>query len=1123
MKKHLLLCFTQLLFCLLFISLATSYAQNPPRKEFQYTGNMQRERVSKNNTSEKISNTVIVKLKEQYASLLEQHDQTLKQLLYPLDFTAVNPLFGNEKTKSGGKPSTRKKHTVKLELIYVIQYKPSTMDMDGTIRFLNKLGYFEYVEPYYTPAPSSVPYYTNDTEALPGGAQNFHLHEVKAFEAYGIQQGNPGIIIGVVDTGVEITHDDLKNNYVKGYDLADNDTNVIHPTDYHGTWVAGVCGAQADNNLGVTGIGFKCRFMPIKAAPDAGNSIVAGYQGIKYAADSGCKVINLSWGGLGGYSSTLQDAINYAAIDQDVVIVAAGGNTDTEGDFYPASYDHVLSVSALDTITDPGSGKVIDIRSRFRNIVAGLASTLSYKIDIGAFGTGLITTDHNNGYIGESGTSLASPFVAGAAAIVRSQYPQMTALQVAELLRVTADTFYQYPANQSYIEKIGKGRLNIYRALTDNTSPSIRMLNFSAISKHGSYLLINDTASVTLNLWNYLRKTNNLSIYLSSSSPDVTVITPGVTPGVIDSMQGLTTTSFPLKFKINSSASLNETVTFRLGFVDPANGYSDYQYFSIIINPSSLDISTDKILSTITYDGHIGFDSQQNGQGFQYSSSNPLIGDANMMYEAGLLIGAPSNRVSDCVRGTSYSPDADFKYTQTPVYIDPAYKDMEIRNKFNDSLAPSIIGVQIEQRSYTFNRPGLDNGFIAEYQIKNNTNTTFDTLYAALFFDWDIGPGTEYSMNRAGFDYTRKMGYVYSTVANRPYAGVELLTKENVTYYAMDNGSVPDVSNINPNSGSWNSTLKYKCMNSGIGRATAGMVNSNGFDVSHMTGAQILNVAPGEVRTVAFAILAADNLSSLQTNADSIKTKFVQMKTSKVPTGNVYYLCNNQTKNITFTPGNGTDFNFYKEVTDVTPIANGSSYVLANASTADTIYAAGADSLYESPTRTPMYVNTAATAKAGFGTQTTTLIIPSDATLYMFNTSQNYTTLTWDYGDGNGAVNVTNPSHTYTAPGVYTVTLTASDNKGCSSTQQTSITATVTTGIKVYPNPATKDVSFGDGIKDEGTLQFINSIGQVLYEKANIVLSEQAGIDVIQWPEGMYTVVFNTDQKQYIEKLLIRR
>lgn len=1107
MNKSISFLATFLLAFLILIQTA-SFGQVKKRKVFEYKQSTQRsQRIS--GPSDRLNNTLIVKLKEEYATFLEQDDQALSKLFYPLDIVSVSPLFPITAAEQN---NTLKSNTVKLELVYVVEYNPSTMNMDGTVIFLMGFGYFDYCEPYFTPSPSYIP---NDPNANPGGELLFNLQNVHAFEAWDIEKGSPSVIIGVVDTGFEITHDDLKNKFVPGKDVADNDFNVVHPTNDHGTQVAGTCAAEADNGIGVVGSGYNCRFMPIKAASDGGDAIVAGYTGIKYAADNGCKIINLSWGGLGGYSETLQMAIDYAAIDMDITIVAAAGNYDLEGDFYPAAYNHVLSVCALDTIYSTSAGKRIDIRTRFRDIVAGLAATYAYSVDMGACGTALNTTNIGNDYISNSGSSLSSPFVAGAAALLRSHYPAMTGLQIAELLRVTSDSIDFYQENLPFKEKLGKGKLNMYRALTDNTSPSIRMRSFTATGKHGIHLLVDDTVTVTLDLWNYLQPTNNLSIYFSSTSSSVSILTPSINPGVIGTMNGLVTTSFPLKFKINPSATQSEKVHFRLGYIDPVTGYYDYQHFYVVINPSMLDITTSKIQSTITSNGLIGFDAQQNGLGIQYNSFS-------LLYEGGLLIGAPGNKVSDCVRGTSGTPDNEFQLVKSPKYIDPAYKDIEIQNKFNDSLAGSIIGVEVEQRSYAFDQPGLDQCFIVEYQIKNNTSTVLDTLYAGLFFDWDIGPGTEYNKNRAGFDYTRKMGYAYSTVASRPYAGVELLTKENVTYYAMDNGTVPDVSNINPNSGAWTSALKYKAMKSGVGRAAAGMTSSSGFDIANLTGAQLLSLSPGEVRTVAFAILAADNLSSLQTNADNIKTKFVSMKTSKVPAGAVYYLCENETKNITFAPGNGNKFNFYHQPTDINSIASAKTYTVANVSTADTLYAAGADSLYESTSRAPLYVNNTSTAKANFGTQTTTLTLPSDATLYMFSSSQNYTSLTWDYGDGDGTNNVTNTSHTYTAAAIYTVTLTATDDKGCSSSQQKAITATMTTGISVFPNPATKSIGFGDDIKDPGNLQFINSIGQVLYERDNIRLSE-TGIDVVSWPEGVYTVVFNTDKKQYIEHLLIRR
>ncbi|MDB5257861.1 MAG: hypothetical protein JWM14_2556 [Chitinophagaceae bacterium] len=191
-----------LLLAFLILIQTASFAQVKKRKVFEYKQSAQRsQRVS--GPSDRLSNTLIVKLKEEQATFLEQGDQALSKLFYPLDIVSVSALFPITAAEQN---NTLKSNTVKLELIYVIEYNPSTMDMDGTIVFLMGFGYFDYCEPYYTPSPSYIP---NDPNANPGGELLFNLQNVHAFEAWDIEKGDPNVIIGVVDTGFEITHDDL--------------------------------------------------------------------------------------------------------------------------------------------------------------------------------------------------------------------------------------------------------------------------------------------------------------------------------------------------------------------------------------------------------------------------------------------------------------------------------------------------------------------------------------------------------------------------------------------------------------------------------------------------------------------------------------------------------------------------------------------------------------------------------------------------------------------------------------------------------------------------------------------------------------------------------------------------
>jgi subtilisin family serine protease len=162
------------------------------------------------------------------------------------------------------------------------------------------------------------------------------------------------------------------------------------------------------------------------------------YEGMLYAATHGARIINCSWGNY-NRSSIAQDIITYVTHDLNCVVVAAAGNSNLETPIYPASYDYVISV-ASSTSTDE--------RASFSNF----GST----IDIMVPGLGILTTAYDDAYYSDSGTSLSTPMVAGAAALVWSKFPTLSALQVAEQLRVSADENI-YANNPAYLYKLGKG------------------------------------------------------------------------------------------------------------------------------------------------------------------------------------------------------------------------------------------------------------------------------------------------------------------------------------------------------------------------------------------------------------------------------------------------------------------------------------------------------------------------------------------------------------------------------------------------------------------------------------------------------------------------------------------
>jgi hypothetical protein len=231
--------------------------------------------------------------------------------------------------------------------------------------------------------------------------------------------------VAVVDTGVDYNHPDLTGKVTKGPDYVDGDLSPMDETG-HGTHVAGIIAATNNNNLGVAGVSGKSAILAVRVGTGYIPTFAAA-AGIVYAADAvGVKVMNLSWGG--SYDSAIiKDAVAYA-VGKNILVVASAGNDDTTDPMYPASYPGVLSVGATGT-DDSGD----DVKTEFSNYCD--------TVDIAAPGVDIYSTTplakswyYDPSYDWSDGTSMASPLVAGAAALVRGKWTTMTAQQVADLL-----------------------------------------------------------------------------------------------------------------------------------------------------------------------------------------------------------------------------------------------------------------------------------------------------------------------------------------------------------------------------------------------------------------------------------------------------------------------------------------------------------------------------------------------------------------------------------------------------------------------------------------------------------------------------------------------------------------
>ncbi|MEV4710437.1 type VII secretion-associated serine protease mycosin [Micromonospora sp. NPDC049374] len=278
--------------------------------------------------------------------------------------------------------------------------------------------------------------------------EQWQLDKLGARTAWRTSTGR-GVVVAVIDSGVDGSHPDLTGQVLPGLDLvAPNGATEADPVG-HGTTVAGLIAGRNDDRRGVVGLAPDARILPVRVL-DAENRyddalIVA--KGVRWAVDNGAKVINLSLGG-NGDSAALAAAIDYA-FARDVVVVACTGNLATSPEakvWYPAREPGVIAVSGLERNSD----------NLWSGAITGRATVLT------APASGLVGARPPGGYWRVQGTSFAAPLVAATAALVRSRYPQMSAGDVVNRLLVTARDIG--PTGRD--ERFGYGLVDPVAALT---------------------------------------------------------------------------------------------------------------------------------------------------------------------------------------------------------------------------------------------------------------------------------------------------------------------------------------------------------------------------------------------------------------------------------------------------------------------------------------------------------------------------------------------------------------------------------------------------------------------------------------------------------------------------------
>ncbi len=403
-------------------------------------------------------------LKVEPGTLGSRHGLSLKKTLPPdVELYQVEKAsleLEKRKRLEKGKPVQDELHLLKLLTLDAIR----RLRLDPDV---------EYAEPNYIRRPCITP---NDTYF----AYQWHYNLIGLPQAWDVSTGQEDIIVAVLDTGVLKEHPDLAGRLTEGYDFVSsssmsNDGDGVDPdpedpgddprgnsSSFHGTHVSGTIGAATNNSAGVAGVTWRGKIMPVRVLGVGGGTDADISQGIRYAAGlsnaSGtlpakrAHIINMSLGGT-AYNQTLQDAVR-AARGVGVIVIAAAGNNNSSTPFYPAACEGVVAVSAVDASGQKAPysnyGTWIDVAAPGGNVSVDLTGD--------GYGDGVLSTlaDQANKtitgytYVFYQGTSMASPHVAGVAALMLAVNPALTPEDLDSLLagnhqsapgvRITRDT-----------------------------------------------------------------------------------------------------------------------------------------------------------------------------------------------------------------------------------------------------------------------------------------------------------------------------------------------------------------------------------------------------------------------------------------------------------------------------------------------------------------------------------------------------------------------------------------------------------------------------------------------------------------------------------------------------------
>ncbi|NOR13114.1 MAG: S8 family serine peptidase, partial [Candidatus Aminicenantes bacterium] len=347
--------------------------------------------------------------------------------------------------------------------VYQIQI-PEHYSVEEMVYAFDRNPDVEYAEPNYIARITATPndllfqeqyalHNTGQSIGVPGSPSGTDRADIKAPEGWEETKGTDSTLIAILDTGIDLVHPDLQSKVLSGgRDFVNNDFDASDD-HWHGTHVAGIAAAETNNNEGIAGVAWNCKLLPVKVLDQDGDGYYSWIaEGIRWAADNGADVINMSFGGP-SEGGILREALHYAKA-AGVVLVASAGNED-DSVYYPAAYDeYCIAVAATDYNDErpwwSNPGPEVDVAAPGVRI---LSCSPTWYWGPGSFPYGYA-----------EGTSQAAPHVTGLAALIKDLKPWLRVDEIMDIIRYTAEDVNS-GTSPGFDEFIGYGRINMDRAL----------------------------------------------------------------------------------------------------------------------------------------------------------------------------------------------------------------------------------------------------------------------------------------------------------------------------------------------------------------------------------------------------------------------------------------------------------------------------------------------------------------------------------------------------------------------------------------------------------------------------------------------------------------------------------